>query len=396
MEQQNVILEITDTEIRLLIGYVKDNKPHIVYTTQRKIDGLIKNGEILDYRALTDVLSTLKEVKDSNKEKFIINQVTVILPAVGLSIFEDKKTCNVVDRENIIGNIDIQDVLSLVSKAPVPFNYDIIDIIPDQFILDGGKTMRELPLGEKSRELTLKAKIHTLPSKTVAEYKKVIEGAKFTIQRFCLNSYAATELGRYTKGIPSNYILVDMGSEVSGITLVGNHSPYGTITFNAGGKYIVDKLFDKYGFSKERGLELLTKYGYNTRKLSFSPAIDSVNLGNGVEDLTQEDINKLIKDYFDNEYFPALDNAFDALFADYDESIRHLPIVFTGGFSMMIGFEELAREKFQDHVSLHFLAPKTIGARSAQLAVSVGGLLVACSKKGAYSEQKFNHNFISR
>lgn len=396
MEQQNVVLEITDTEIRLVIGYVKDNKPHIVYTTQRKIDGLIENGEILDYRALTDVLSTLKEVKDSNKEKFIINQVTVILPAVGLSIFEDTKTCNVIDSENIIENIDIKDVLSLVSKAPVPFNYDIIDIIPDSFILDGGRIVTEPPLGQKSAELTLKAKIHTLPSKTVAEYKKVIEGAHFTINRFCLNSYALTELGKYTQGIPSNYILVDMGSEVTGITLVGNHSPYGTITFHAGGQYIVDQINEKFGVSPERSLELLTKYGYNDRKLTFTPSIQTININGEDKQLTQSDLNELIKDYFDNEYFPQFDNALNSLFTDYDEQVRHLPIVFTGGFSMMIGFAELAKAKFTENISMHFLAPNTIGARTAQLAVSVGGLLVASSCKGAFSEQKNKHKFISR
>ena len=45
---------------------------------------------------------------------------------------------------------------------------------------------------------------------------------------------------------------------------------------------------------------------------------------------------------------------------------------------------------------MHFLAPNTIGARTAQLAVSVGGLLVASSCKGAFSEQKNKHKFISR
>ena len=209
MEEQNIVIEITDTEIRLLAGYVNNNKPHICYVSSKSIKGLISNGEIKDHSTLTSILLSMKNVTDQNGNKILTtDDVTVILPAIGLNIFQCEKTTKVVSVESIISSVDIQNVISLIEKEPTPQGTEVIEIVPDQFILDNNRISTVQPLGERSDEITLNAKVHTLPSRTVAEYKRVIENAHFTISRFCLNSYAACELGKYTQGIPDNYILV--------------------------------------------------------------------------------------------------------------------------------------------------------------------------------------------
>lgn len=394
MVEQKAVLEITDTEVRLLVGYVKDDIPHLVFSTARSVTGLIRNGEIVDYKTLTEIIGSLRDIRDeSNKEKIGVNQVTVILPAVGLNVYESDSSSHVVGEDNVIQEVDITNVVSLISKESIPTNNDIIDIIPDKFTLDGGVTTSFPPIGKVSKEIALHAKIHTLPSKTVAEYKKVIENAHFSIERFCLNSYAAAELGKFTQGIPASYILVDMGSDVCGITLVGNNSPIGTTTFPGGGKFIINKLIEAYHIEQDEGLDLLTNFGYSTRELSFEPAIFRKEIDHQEVEITQGELNEIIKNYFANEFFPAFDVAFDSFLSRFSDPIKKLPIVFTGGFSMMIGFKELADKKFVNNKPLNFLAPTCLGARTAQMTVSVGGLMIACSKKGAYSEQKASRKF---
>ena len=58
MEEQNVVIEITDTEIRMVVGYVNNNHPHISYMVTRPINGLISNGNINDFTTFTSTVST--------------------------------------------------------------------------------------------------------------------------------------------------------------------------------------------------------------------------------------------------------------------------------------------------------------------------------------------------
>lgn len=397
MEEQNVVIEITDTEIRLLAGYVSNNKPNICYVASKSINGLISHGEINDYQTLTQILLSMKNVQDEKGEKIIkTDEVTLILPAIGLNIFQCEKTTKVVSPESIISSVDIQNVIEMINKEPTPPGTEVIEIVPDQFILDGNRITTVQPLNEKSDSLTLKAKVHTLPSRTVAEYKRVIENAKLSVRKFCLNSYAACELAKYTPGIPDNYILVDMGSEVSEISLIGNKSPFGTVAFHAGGQYIVKNIVEKFRIQPEEALDLLTNRGYSTRKLTFEPIIAEYIVDGETKSFTQNDLNKIISDYFRDDYFPGFKAAFETLLAGYDDVVKRLPIVFIGGFSMMIGFKDLAEKEFTNQQAIYFLAPSALGARSAQNTTCVGGLLIACSSKGALSDQKRKHNAFSR
>ena len=40
-------LEISDTEVRLAVGYLKDNKVNLIHVSERPIDGLVSHGEIV-------------------------------------------------------------------------------------------------------------------------------------------------------------------------------------------------------------------------------------------------------------------------------------------------------------------------------------------------------------
>lgn len=389
MNNQKVIIEITDTEIRLLVGYVDNNKTHISYIAQRPIKGLISRGRIVDPGTLSQIISSLREVKDPKvKNKYVIDEVTVILPPLGLEILEDTEMTRVVSNYSVIEQIDIENAVALVTKERIKPGFEIIDIVPDYFILEDGRRFTKPPLGEKSNTITLKAKIHTMPIDMVNDFKKVIESAHMSVGRFTLNSYAACELGKYLDNIPQNYILVDMGSEVCSVTLVGNDAPFSTVPFEAGGSFIINKLVENYKIDPETALDLLTNCGYSDRKLSFTPSLAKCEVQGEFRDFTQDDLNNVIKEYFSEEFFPRYDAAFATLCETYNDNVKHFPLVFMGGFSMMIGFEKIAKERFSTGDSILFMSPNTIGARTPQYAASVGGLYVSYANKGSLTEQR--------
>ena len=74
-------IEISDTEVRLAVGYVTENKVNLIHVAQRPIIGLVSHGEIVDFQTLVSIIASMKYFTDeTTKEKIAINDVTLVLP----------------------------------------------------------------------------------------------------------------------------------------------------------------------------------------------------------------------------------------------------------------------------------------------------------------------------
>ena len=397
MEKPITVVEISNTEVRIGIGYENNDKINLVYLTERSIDGLISRGEIVDLTTLSSILSSMREFKDEvSKSKITVNDVTLILPSIGLNVFQSEKTTNIVSPYGVVAQIDIENVVSLVQKEAVPSGSEIIDIIPDSFTLEMGRSFINPPLNEHSNNIKINAKIHCLPTRVVSEYKRALDAAHIRVRRLCVSSYALAELGKHIEQIPNSYILVDMGSELTNISLIGNNTPFETITFQSGGSDLITRIVENFRISPEDALEVLKKYGYDERPLSFKPTIAKGNADGVMKEYCPEDLNLIIKTFFMEDYFAQFDVAFSNLMKGYPEAVRNLPIVFTGGFSNLVGFENLAKFKFSKNQSIHHLEPETFGARDAKFSAIIGAMYSASKYKGSLSDSRVKPNEFSR
>ena len=397
MDKPITVVEITNTVVRIAIGYADNDKANIIYLTERPINGLVSRGEIVDLTTLSQILSSLREFKDeATKTKYTINDVTLVLPANGLNVFQSEKTTNIVSPFGVVAQIDIENVISLVQKEAVPSGSEIIDIIPDSFTLEMGRSYINPPINEHSNNIKVNAKIHCLPTRIVSEYKRAAESAHIKVRRLCVSSYALAELGKHIESIPNNYILVDMGSESSSISLIGNNTPFETITFASGGADLINRIVENFRISPDDALGLLKKYGLDERALSFKPTIVSGNVDGVVKNFDPDALNLIIKTFFLEDYFAQFDVAFQNLMKGYPETVRNLPIVFTGGFSNLVGFESLAKAKFTKNQSIHHLEPESFGARDARFSTCVGAMFSAAKYKGSLSDSRIKTNEMNR
>ena len=397
MENYISAIEISDTEIRLAVGYVRENKINLIHVSQRPIIGLVSHGDINDFQTLSSIISSMKEFKDeTTKEKITINEASLVLPSLGLNVFQSSKTTNVVSPYGQIAQLDIENVISLVQKEAIPNGSEIVDIIPDSFVLEKGRSFINPPIGEKSNNITVKAKIHTLPAHIVSDYRRVLEKAGIKVRRMCVNSYAICELAKYSQDIPQSFILVDIGADITNVTLIGNSAPFETITFASGAAALINKVGEKFGLAYADALELISKYGLDERPLSYKPVI-ATTFVNGIQ--TQHDpesLNMLIKDFFSEEYFGKFDVAFDTLMKGYPDHVKNLPIVFAGGLTKMFGFDGLVKNKFRNSASIHYLEPSCIGARDTTFSAIIGAIFASSKYKGSLSDTRLKSNQLER
>ena len=389
MEKRLAIIEISNREVRLVIGNVVNDKPVILYQTSRPITGLISRGEIQDFNTLTQIVASLTNIEDAAiKTRLRVTDATIILPASGLSVFQADKTTNVVSSTSIIETIDIQNVISLVMKEAIPGGNEIVDIIPDYFITETGK-FQQPPVGEKSNFLRLKSKVHTLPHRIVSQYRQVVEQAGIRPKRLFVAPYGIIELAKQANEFPKDYFLVDMGAETSNVSLVGNQTLFASTSFTLGGEDLVQYVAQSMQISDDDARELVELYGINERELTFKPII-AKSIINGVEvKYGPDDLNRIIVEFFVDYYFKQFDVVLEQIMKDYSrDNLSTLPIVFTGGFSSLHGFDKLAKEKFASNQSIHYLEPDAIGARSRSFSAIVGALIASSKYKGTLSDQR--------
>lgn len=397
MEKYITTIEISDTQVRLAVGYVENGKVNLIHVAERPVTGLISRGEIIDFQTLSSILYSMREFKDeTTKEKITISEATVILPSFGLNVFQSSKTTNVVSPYSLIATIDIENVVSLVQKEAIPSGSAIIDIIPDSFVLEMGRSFVNPPINEKSNNITIKAKIQTLPTRVVADYKRIFDTARIKIRRMCVSSYALAELARNDSDMPESYILADIGAGVTNISLIGNYSPFDTVSFQFGMEDLILKISQRFNISREEAYDLVQKYGLDERPLTYKPTI-LTSLIDGVETNHDPDtLNFIINEFFKEEYFDKFDAAFSTIMKGYADNVRNLPIVFTGGITKMIGFEGLVKEKFSSNASIHYLEPKCMGARDTRFSALVGGIYASSKYKGALSDTRLKTTELQR
>jgi len=389
-------LEISDTQIRLAVGFVKDKKVQLIHVADRPIHGLVSRGEIIDFQTVSSIIGSMKEFKDQiTKEKFQIGEVTLVLPSLGLNVFQNSKTSNVVSSSSMIDKIDIENVINLVEKEVIPQGSVIVDIIPDSFVLEGGRSYVYPPIKEQSNNITIRAKIQTLPARTVQDYNRVVEGAHLKVRRMCVSSYAISELARYDEEMPSSYILVDIGADITNVSLIGNHAPFETISFMSGASDLINKISTKFGLAYDDSFELLKKFGLDERPLAYKPVV-ATSFVDGIETKHDpESLNNIIKEFF-QEYFSKFDVAYETLMKGYQDNVRNLPVVFCGGLTKMFGFEGLMKEKFASNASLHYLEPHCVGARDTSYSALIGALYASSKYKGTLSDTRQKSGQLNR
>ncbi len=396
MESRVAIVEISNTYVRVIIGGSIDGEPVIIQKAERPISGLISRGEVLDEQKIVAILSELKSIDDEKTHLiYEINDVTLVIPPVGLEIYESEKTTNVVSPSSIIDTLDISNVISLVQKEPIESDKVIVDIIPDYFKLDGDRYSIEPPIGDTSNQVYVHAKVHVMLRKYADTFKRLVESAGMRVRRICVSPYALSVYAR-KHGVSKDYILVDMGAQVTNITLVGNHAPIISTHILVGGNDLSFSIAEKFNCSVEDANKLKELHGKFERELAFKPSLLRSTNPEGIEvDLYPEDLNHAIDLFFRDNYFKQIDNALMTMLKDYPPEVLKLPLVICGGFSKLHGLEALVKEKYAEQEVI-FLDSDVLGIRHPKYLPLVGGLMCATHYKGALSDQRNKVNNIER
>lgn len=380
MDKPIAAIELGSKKAKLVVGYEINGKPYVLYTLVKPYGAkVIEGGNFSDFQKVVEAIKDLTSVVDpSVKLKLNISDVVLALPPYGLEVLNTKQTTGTTNEEGKVTNFDIKNLYSIIRNCNPSTENSLVDIVPHAFVLDQGRSFVKAPIGETSNTLQVVANVHTLPTHIVSDYSSVITRAHMSVKRNIVSSFAALEMINTDSALPKSYFLVDVGSNATTVSLVGQKSLYSSTFFNWGGDNITQKIVQEFAINEADAEKYKITYGIDKRIMNFNaPVCTSTN-----EDGTQvkhsiEDLNIIIKNELDS-FSKQLNTAIDTLLTNLKPEYRTLPIILVGGGSKLFGMVEYIKPKLTaDEIFL--FEPKTLGARNATFTNCLGMILV-CSK----------------
>ena len=398
MDKPCAALEITNKSVKLLVGYEIDGKVCAIYSLVKSLGEIKRNGSFLDVQKLMLDLAMFNNIKDSNaKININIGDLLVGIPPINFEVYQTVQDTTVVGEDEKVQDIDIRNLFNQARRAAANYNTNnsLVDIIPQTYILDQGRSFINPPKGQTTSSVRLVANVHSLSRGVVEDYKRIIEGAGFSVRRNIVTPFAATQLISSYPDTPKDYILVDIGARETIVSLVGNKSIYSSKIFNWGGDNITHKIEETFNISEEEAEHIKIMYGIDKRELNFRAPICTYTdeSGNEVKHYPDE-LNKIIKselDVFIQEYNKAIDN----LLTGYDQRYKKLKMLLIGGGSLLKGLVEYVTPKI-DSAELSIFYPDTLGCRNPAFVNLIGMIYVQGKYQMSSDEARLRVGSVNR
>ena len=376
MDKPIAAIELGSKKLKLVVGYEIDGKVYVLYTLVKPYGHAIEAGQFIDPNRVSQTIASVREFTDpSAKLKLNISDVLLCMPPYGLGIFQTRQVTTVITEDNKISNLDIRNIYALIRNSAYPLNdKTLVDVIPESFTLDQGRIFARPPLGESSNTLTVSAKVQTLPSSLVENYQTVLSNGGMISRRNVVASLAATELISSFDDMPKSFILVDIGSNVTTVSFVGNNALYGSTFFNWGGDNITEKIIESFNINEADAEKYKIMYGIDNREMNFKAPICTTDDGNGQEvHHFNSELNEIIKGELD-QFVQLLNDAVNNIVSQHDKSYRCFPMLLIGGGSQLNGLVSYITPKVMSE-TVQVVAPKTLGARNPTFFNCLGMIL---------------------
>ena len=184
MDKPVAAVEFGSKKMKLVVGYELDGQVYVLYALTKPYGHIVEGGAFTDLSKVTQCVKELKEFSDpSAKLKLSISEALLALPPYGLEVFHLKQITTVIGEESKISNLDIRNIYTLFRNSANTLSNELVDIIPESFELDQGRSFVNPPLGQVSGTLTMDANVHTLPKRVLYDYQNALNSGDMNVKR---------------------------------------------------------------------------------------------------------------------------------------------------------------------------------------------------------------------
>jgi cell division protein FtsA len=377
-------LEITSKCVRLVYGFVQDEKVYVLHALESSCNALEK-GAVVESDAL---IAAIKGVVSSASESLggiKIRDVVMAIPSLSLDWKLENASTNTIDPLGKIGQMDINNCISQLKKVKFQEGYKVYDVIPYKYVLDGKENSSESPLGKTAQNLTMYATVYALNEAYVDKFVKVVEQTGLKVKQVTTAPLATSIYLENVDDIQSlskTYYLLNIGGDITTFSKIEDRS---IITKNQcigfGSDKISQYMSEKLNITFKEATMLKEKYGMD-KEPGFKVYVHN--------NITFSDIDLAIK-----ECLKLLIEKIKQVITNWKESDnKFIPIVLTGGGSRLNGLKELLESELGGNIISY--VPYSFGARNQSYQVCLGLIKYADRYVTFDGDDSFTNTIISR
>ena len=342
-------LDIGTTSIKVIIAEYVKGQLNIIGSGNTLSAGL-NRGVIVDIDQVVDAIKdAVKQAED--KAGVDITDVIVGLPANMLQIEKCQGMISIGDDANRAKEITDEDVQRVTEAALVqnlPPERDVIDIAPDEFVVDDFEGIRD-PRGMVGVRLEMKGVMYTGPKTILYNTKKCVERAGLRVQEIVVAPIATAQLALDEGEKDFGAIVIDLGGGQTTAAVVHDHKLKYTYVDQEGGDFVTRDISVVLNTSVENAESLKRNYGLALASGASSEETFAVQVVGKQEPrmVTEEFLAQIIQARLE-QIFGKIAQALGKVGA------LDLPggIILTGGMADLPGIVELAEEIFGVNVRI--------------------------------------------
>jgi cell division protein FtsA len=248
-----------------------------------------------------------------------------------------------------VSRSDVDRVLDAARTVALPFDRQIIHVLPQQYIVDDQDGIHH-PIGMAGVRLEARVHIITGMTSAVQNIIKCCERANLQVQDVVLESLASSEAVLDTDEKQLGVALIDIGGGTSEIAVFQNNAIRHSTVVGLGGNHVTSDISVGLRCSMEEAEKIKKKYGCALVEMVDQQEVIEVGSVGGqkprqlAQSILTQIIEARVKEILDIIEWELVRSGF--------MEMLHAGVVLTGGVSLLPGIRELAERVFDTPVRI--------------------------------------------
>ncbi|MGI8787788.1 MAG: cell division protein FtsA [Pyrinomonadaceae bacterium] len=357
-EIQAVGLDIGTSKVRCLIGESSDDgKMNIVGIGQSESRGL-RRGIVTTTDAVVE--SIKRAVEEAERVSGLeIHSATVNFSGEHLRGENKSGVVAVAGAGREISTEDVERAVESASAMQLPAGWEIVDRLPQEFIIDGQDGIVE-PIGMRGARLESRIHVVSSPSAGKQNIVKAIHRANLEVESIILEPLAAANSALTDDDKEYGCALVNIGAELTSLMIFGRGAVQHTAVFPFGGMHFTKDIAVGLRVSIPEATKIKHLYGcvagFLMSEEEKQSVIEIMPVG---RQETRQLSKEILCDIMQPRAVELLQHIAHEVFAVRGQISSG--VVLTGGGSLSRGMVEIAEQVFDAPTRLGFLEPTRFG-----------------------------------
>ena len=357
-EIQAVGLDIGTSKVRCVIGELSENGVMNIVGIGRAESRGLRRGIVTTTDAVVE--SIKKAVEEAERVSGLsIHTATVNLSGEHLRGENKSGVVAVAGAGREITTEDVERAVESASAMQLPAGWEIIDRLPQEFIIDGQDGIVE-PIGMRGSRLESRIHVITSPSAGRQNIAKAIHQAGLEVERMMLEPLAAANSTLSDDDKEYGCALVNIGEEITSLMVFGRGAVQHTTVFPFGGMQFTKDIAVGLRVSIPEAAKIKHFYGCVA---SFLMSEDEKQETIEVTPVGRQETRQLSKEILCDIMQPRAVELLQHIAHEVFSSRGQISsgVVLTGGGSLNRGMVEIAEQVFDAPTRLGFLEQKHFG-----------------------------------